>query len=184
LFAVLTALAAAGLSATAVADQPRPWQLGLQEAATPVMERISNFHDALLVVITLITAFVLLLLLYVIVRFHEKRNPTPSRTSHNTVLEVVWTAVPVILLIGIAIPSVRLIYYADRTEEAEMTIKAIGHQWYWSYEIRIKFHLRCAAGAGRRVTGRAALAAGDRHDGRAAGRYHGPLLTTADVLHA
>ncbi|HLB79220.1 MAG TPA: cytochrome c oxidase subunit II [Dongiaceae bacterium] len=134
LFAVLTALAAGGLPATALADQPRPWQLGLQDAATPVMERISNFHDGLLVVITLITAFVLLLLFYVMVRFREKRNPTPSKTSHNTVLEMIWTAVPVIILIGITIPSVRLIYYADRTEEAEMTIKAIGHQWYWSYE--------------------------------------------------
>ncbi len=134
LFAVLAALAATGLPATAFADQPRPWQLGLQAAATPVMERIVDFHDALLVVITVITAFVLALLLYVIFRFNEKRNPTPSRTAHNTLIEVLWTAVPVIILIGITIPSIRLIWYADRTQDADMTIKAIGHQWYWSYE--------------------------------------------------
>ncbi|MEX0814405.1 MAG: cytochrome c oxidase subunit II [Dongiaceae bacterium] len=134
LFAVLAALAAAGLAATAFADQPRPWQLGLQDAATPVMERIVNFHDALLVVISVISAFVLALLLYVIFRFNERRNPTPSRTAHNTLIEVLWTALPVIILIGITIPSIRLIWYADRTQDADMTIKAIGHQWYWSYE--------------------------------------------------
>lgn len=134
LFAVLAALAATGLPATAFADQPRPWQLGLQDAATPVMERIVNFHDALLVVISVIVAFVLALLLYVIFRFNEKRNPTPSRTAHNTLIEVLWTALPVIILIGITIPSIRLIWYADRTQDADMTIKAIGHQWYWSYE--------------------------------------------------
>ncbi|MEX2009545.1 MAG: cytochrome c oxidase subunit II [Dongiaceae bacterium] len=134
LFAVLAALAATGLPATAFADQPRPWQLGLQDAATPVMERIVNFHDALLVVISVISAFVLALLLYVIFRFNERRNPTPSRTAHNTLIEVLWTALPVIILIGITIPSIRLIWYADRTQDADMTIKAIGHQWYWSYE--------------------------------------------------
>jgi len=134
LVALLAALAAAGLAATAFADQPRPWQLGLQDAATPVMERIVELHNGLLVVITLISAFVLALLLYVIFRFNEKRNPTPSRTAHNTVIEVLWTAVPVIILIGIAIPSIRLIWYADRVQDADLTIKAIGHQWYWSYE--------------------------------------------------
>jgi cytochrome c oxidase subunit 2 len=134
LLAVVAALAAMGLPATAFADQPRPWQLGLQDAATPVMERIVDFHDALLVVISVISAFVLALLLYVIFRFNEKRNPTPSRTAHNTLIEVLWTALPVIILIGITIPSIRLIWYADRTQDADMTIKAIGHQWYWSYE--------------------------------------------------
>ena len=134
LVALLAALAAAGLAATAFADQPRPWQLGLQDAATPVMERIVDFHDALLVVISVISAFVLALLLYVIFRFNEKRNPTPSRTAHNTLIEVLWTALPVIILIGITIPSIRLIWYTDRTPDADMTIKAIGHQWYWSYE--------------------------------------------------
>jgi len=101
------------------------------------MERIDGFHDALLVVIAAIAGFVLLMLLLVIVRFREGRNPIPSKTSHHTVLEVVWTAVPVLILVLIAIPSFRLLYYADRApaaEGAELTVKAIGHQWYWSYE--------------------------------------------------
>jgi len=122
------------LAAPALADVPQPWAMGLQEPATPVMERLSQFHSGLLIVITLISSFVLLLLLYVIVRFNQRRNPQPSRTSHNTLVEVVWTVVPVLILVGIAIPSFRLLYYADRTEQPEMTIKAVGHQWYWSYE--------------------------------------------------
>jgi cytochrome c oxidase subunit 2 len=132
----LTALAAVlvGLTATAFAAAPEPWQLGLQPPATPVAEQLDNLHDGLLIVITLITAFVLLLLVYVMIRFHAGRNPVPSRTSHNTLVEVLWTVVPIIILVGIAIPSFRVLYYADRTEDAEMTLKIIGHQWYWSYE--------------------------------------------------
>jgi len=114
--------------------QPRDWQMGLQPAASTTMERMVDFHNLLLVVTTLITGFVLLLLLYVMYRFSEKRNPTPSKTTHNTVIEVLWTTVPVIILVLIAIPSFKLLYYADRVEDADMTIKAIGHQWYWSYE--------------------------------------------------
>jgi cytochrome c oxidase subunit 2 len=114
--------------------QPRDWQLGLQPAASTTMERIADFHDLLLVVILSITVFVLLLLLYVMYRFSARRNPTPSKTTHNTLIEVLWTTVPVIILVLIAIPSFKLLYYADRVEDADMTIKAIGHQWYWSYE--------------------------------------------------
>ncbi len=125
---------AASLAGTAGAGQPRDWQMGLQPAASTTMERVVEFHDMLLVVITLITAFVLLLLLYVMYRFSERRNPTPSKTTHNTLIEVLWTTVPVIILVLIAIPSFKLLYYADRVEDADMTIKAIGHQWYWSYE--------------------------------------------------
>lgn len=113
---------------------PAPWELGFQAAATPVMERIDALHDGLLIVITAITVFVLALLLIVIFRFNEKRNPRPSKNSHNTLVEVVWTVVPVFILLGIAIPSFRLLYFADRAEEAEMTIKAIGRQWNWGYE--------------------------------------------------
>lgn len=118
----------------ALAAAPEPWEMGFQPAATPVMEQIETFHHYLLIVITAIAAFVLLLLLIVIVRFNERANPVPSKTSHNTLVEVVWTVVPVMILVGIAIPSFKLMYYADRTTEAEMTIKAIGHQWFWSYE--------------------------------------------------
>lgn len=126
--------ALAGLSAAAFAGAPEPWQLGLQPAATPVAAQLTDLHNWLLIIITAITVFVMLLLLYVIVRFNARSNPVPSKTTHNTVVEMLWTVVPIIILVGIAIPSFRLLYFADRTEEAEMTVKIIGHQWYWSYE--------------------------------------------------
>ncbi len=112
---------------------PEPWQLGLQPAVTPTMERITSFHDLLLWVITLITLFVLALLLYVMWRFSEHRNPNPSSTTHNTLIEVLWTVIPVVILVAIAVPSFRLLYFADRIEDADLTVKAIGKQWYWSY---------------------------------------------------
>ena len=134
----LAALAAVGLLAagTAGAAEPQPWQMGFQPAASPVMEEIHAFNNLLLWIISAIVVFVLGLLLYVMWRFSEKRNPTPSKTTHNTLIEVVWTVVPVIILVIIAIPSFRLLYFTDRDpeNEIEMTIKAIGHQWYWSYE--------------------------------------------------
>ena len=114
--------------------QPEPWQLGFQDPATPVMERLDSLHDLLLVIITLIVVFVVLLLGYVMVRFNAKRNPVPSKTSHNTLIEVTWTVVPILILVVIAVPSFKLLYFVDRITDAEMTIKAIGHQWYWSYE--------------------------------------------------
>jgi len=121
-------------SAAAYAAHPTPWQKGFQPAATPVMASINEFHNLLLVIITLVAAFVLALLVYVIWRFNEKRNPVPSRTTHNTLLEVVWTAVPVIILVVIAVPSFKQLYFNDVIPKADMTIKAIGHQWYWTYE--------------------------------------------------
>jgi cytochrome c oxidase subunit 2 len=134
--AILTATlaAAAALSGPLLAAQPQPWQMGFQPAVSPTMERIQSFHDLLLVIITLISVFVLGLLVYVVWRFSEKRNPTPSKTTHNTLIEVIWTVVPVIILVIIAVPSFKLIYYADQIEDADMTLKAIGRQWYWSYE--------------------------------------------------
>ena len=129
--------AAVALVATlpeAWAASPRNWQLGFQEAATPVMEFATRFHNFLLIVIFAITVFVLVLLLFAIVRFSEKRNPTPSRTTHNSLVEVAWTAIPVLVLMVIAIPSFRLLFLTDRTVDADMTIKAIGRQWYWTYE--------------------------------------------------
>ncbi len=133
-FYALAALLSTLFGATAMAAEPKPWQLGLQPAASPTMERIVAFHDGLLVVIILIAVFVLGLTVYVCWRFREKKNPTPSRTTHNTVLEVLWTAIPVLILIGVAIPSFKLLYFTDRVEDADMTLKVIGHQWYWSYE--------------------------------------------------
>jgi cytochrome c oxidase subunit 2 len=114
--------------------KPEPWQMGLQAPASPVMEQVQAFHNLLLVIITAIVIFVLGLLLFVCFRFNEKANPTPSKTTHNTLIEIVWTAVPVIILVVIAIPSFKLLYYEDVVVDSDMTIKAIGRQWYWSYE--------------------------------------------------
>ncbi|MEJ1993630.1 MAG: cytochrome c oxidase subunit II [Limibacillus sp.] len=123
-----------GLALPALAAEPQAWYMNFQEAATPVMERIEGFHDLLLVIITAISVFVLGLLIYVMWRYSEKRNPTPSKTTHHTLIEVVWTVVPVLILLVIVVPSMRLLYYTDVVEDAEMTIKATGHQWYWNYE--------------------------------------------------
>ena len=123
-------------SASALADHgmAHPWQLGLQKPVTEVAHRLNDFHDLLLVIITVIAVFVTLLLIFVFLKFNAKANPTPRTTTHNTLLEVLWTAVPILILVVIAIPSFKLLYFADRTTDAEMTIKAVGHQWYWSYE--------------------------------------------------
>ena len=118
----------------AMADQPRPWQMDFQQAATPVMAQIQEFNTLISVIIVAINWFVIALLAYVMWRFSAKRNPTPSKVAHHTLLEVVWTVAPILILIVIAIPSFKLLFYQDRAVDAEMTIKAIGHQWYWSYE--------------------------------------------------
>ncbi|MSP83923.1 MAG: cytochrome c oxidase subunit II [Alphaproteobacteria bacterium] len=131
--ALLAACFAAGTNA-AEAAKPEPWQIGFQPAATPVMEEIIAFNDMVFPIIVVIAAFVLALMIYVFVKFNARSNPTPSRVSHNTFLEFAWTVVPIIILVVIAIPSIRLLYYSDTTPEAGLTIKAIGHQWYWSYE--------------------------------------------------
>jgi cytochrome c oxidase subunit 2 len=123
-----------GGAAPALADAPKPWQLGFQEAASPVMELISSFHDFLLIIIISIGAFVTALMIYVAVKFNEKANPVPSKTTHHTLLEVIWTVVPIMILVVIAIPSFRLLYYMDKTTTPEMTLKVVGSQWYWSYE--------------------------------------------------
>jgi len=130
------AMAALGtlLAGAALAGEPAAWGLGLQEGATPVKHALTSFHNMLLVIITLITLFVLGLLVYAMWRFRAARNPNPSRTSHHTLIEVLWTVVPVVILVIIAIPSFRLLYFLDRASDPEMTIKVIGHQWYWSYE--------------------------------------------------
>lgn len=124
-----------GLCADPVfAAEPRPWQMGMQPPVTPVADRIDDLHNLLLVIITLISLFVLALLCYVMWRYSEKRNPTPSRTTHNTMVEVLWTVIPVVILVIIAIPSFGLLYFMDKTQEADMTIKVTGRQWYWTYE--------------------------------------------------
>jgi cytochrome c oxidase subunit 2 len=135
----LLGLAAAGVALTANGaafaelGQPAPWEYKLQGAASPVMEQITKFHDGLLIVITLITLFVLGLLITVVVKFNAKANPVPTRTTHNTLIEVAWTLIPVMILVGIAIPSFRLLFQELDIPKADLTIKATGKQWYWSY---------------------------------------------------
>ena len=124
------ALASGG---AALGDQPRPWEITLQEAATPVMENIISFHNLLLVIITVITLFVLALLVIVVVKFNAKANPVPSRTTHNTLIEVAWTLIPVLILVAIAVPSFRLLFQQLDIPKADLTVKATGKQWYWSY---------------------------------------------------
>jgi len=121
--------------AFAVLGQPESGGINLQESASPMKTRMIDFHDNLLMpIITGISLFVLALLIIVIVRFNSKANPVPSKTTHNTMLEVVWTLLPVLILVVVVIPSMKMLYYVDRTTEADMTIKVVGHQWYWSYE--------------------------------------------------
>ncbi len=129
----VVALFAGASAAFAGLGQPTPWQLGLQDAASPIMADIISFHTFLLWVITAITVFVLALLLIIMIRFNARANPTPSRTTHNTPLEVVWTIVPVIILVLIAIPSFRLLFTELDVPTPDLTVKATGKQWYWSY---------------------------------------------------
>jgi cytochrome c oxidase subunit 2 len=117
----------------AFAQVPRNWELGMQAAHSPVKEKIAELHDLVLVIITLITLFVAGLLGYVAWRYNSKRNPVASRTSHNTLIEIAWTVIPVLILVVIAIPSFRLVYFEDRARDADMTIKVTGHQWLWEY---------------------------------------------------
>ena len=126
------ALAAFG-TASAEMGQPAPWEATLQAAATPVMENIVWFHNFLLVLITLITLFVLALLVIVVVKFNARANPVPSRTTHNTLIEVAWTLIPVLILVGIAVPSFRLLFLELDVPKSDLTIKVTGKQWYWSY---------------------------------------------------
>ncbi|MGH6741142.1 MAG: cytochrome c oxidase subunit II [Bradyrhizobium sp.] len=120
-------------AAFAELGQPAEWEWKLQQAGSPVMEHIEWFHNWLLVIITVITLFVLGLLITVMVKFNARANPTPSRTTHNTLIEVAWTLIPVLILVGIAVPSFRLLFQELDIPKADLTIKATGKQWYWTY---------------------------------------------------
>jgi cytochrome c oxidase subunit 2 len=134
IFSLVAALAAGAGVAFAAAGHPEPWQMHLQTAVTPVMEDIVWFHDFLVWLIAAITLFVLALLVYVCIRFNAKSNPVPSRTTHNTLIEVAWTVIPVLILVSIAVPSFRLLFLQLDVPQADLTIKATGKQWFWSYE--------------------------------------------------
>ncbi len=116
------------------AGEPLPAQMGMQAAASTSAARLHEFHDFLLWIITAIALFVLALLVYVIVRYNKRSNPEPAQFSHNALIEVIWTVIPVLILVVITIPSIQLLYYTDRTENPEMTLKVTGYQWYWGYQ--------------------------------------------------
>lgn len=131
--AVSALFALAGPGA-AWAQRPWPWQWDFQAAGSPTMERIAALTLAVNIIIVAIVVLVVALLGYVMWRFRAERNPVPARWTHNTKLELLWTTIPVVILVAIAFPSFQLLYYMDRVKEADMTIKVTGHQWYWSYE--------------------------------------------------
>lgn len=118
----------------ALAQQPAPWQMNLQEPHSTLMEQMVEFHDFLLYLIFGISIFVLGLLLFTVVRFNEKRHPTPSKTTHNTLIEVAWSVLPIFILMVIGLFSLPLLFASDDTVDADLTVKVIGRQWYWSYE--------------------------------------------------
>jgi cytochrome c oxidase subunit 2 len=132
------------LAAPAWASEPQPWQVGLQPAATPIMEMIHRFNNGLLIVVGLIVLLVLGLLLYCMLRFNARANPVPSKTTHNTLVEVLWTVVPILILVGIAVPSFSLLFAEhdparaiagyDPSADPPLTIKATGNQWFWTYD--------------------------------------------------
>ena len=127
------AFIAAGGVAWAGLGQPSPWELGLQQSASPVMDDIVWFHNFLLWLIAAIALFVLILLAIIVVRFNARANPVPSRTTHNTFIEIIWTVVPVLILVMVAVPSFRLLFYQLKIPAADVTVKATGKQWFWSY---------------------------------------------------
>src|SRR5579871_1916311 len=131
LLAVAMPLAAA---AQTLVGQPSPWELGLQPAGADRMRDIIGLHEFVLYIITIITLFVGGLLIWIMLRFNARANPVPSATTHNTTLEVLWTIVPVLVLVAIAIPSFRLLYFEDVIPKPDLTIKAIGKQWFWTYQ--------------------------------------------------
>jgi len=129
----MVAILTGGEAAVAGLGQPSPWQLGLQQSASPVMDNIIWFHDFLLYIITGIAGFVLVLLVVVMVRFNARTNPNPSRTTHNTLIEIAWTLIPIVILMVIAVPSFKLLFLQLNVPAADLTVKATGKQWYWSY---------------------------------------------------
>jgi len=118
---------------TALAQAPEPWEMDLQPGFSPVKRQIIALNWMVFVIITLITLFVGVLLAWVLYRYNARRHPVPSRISHNTPIEIAWTVIPILILVIIAIPSFRLLYYEDRVRDPDMTVKVTAHQWYWEY---------------------------------------------------
>lgn len=182
----LTVMAAGMGSAFAASGHAIPWQMGFQDPGAVGMERIISFHNMLLVIITLIVLFVFALLLIIMLRFNKTANPTPSKTTHNTFIEIVWTVVPIMILVFIAIPSFKLLYFKDRIPAADMTIKATGNQWYWSYEYpdsNFGFDTFIVEDADLKP-GQLRLLTTDNHVVVPVGKTVRVLVTAVDVIHS
>jgi cytochrome c oxidase subunit 2 len=120
---------------SSLADQPKQWQLGFQDAASQSMSEIVSFHNNILLpIIIAISVFVLFLMIYTCIRFRASKNPNPSKTTHNVAVEVLWTLIPCLILIVMAVPSFKILYKQDTIPKVDLTIKAVGYQWYWGYE--------------------------------------------------
>lgn len=134
-FVMAVVASAVALGGEALAEEFRsaPWQWWFQEARSPSAEAVHELHNLIFTVEVGIVIFVLAIMAYIMIRFNSKANPVPSKTSHNTLLEIVWTVVPILILIVIAVPSLKTLYFTDRTESPEMTLKVTGNQWYWTY---------------------------------------------------
>ncbi|HTC07322.1 MAG TPA: cytochrome c oxidase subunit II [Acetobacteraceae bacterium] len=166
---------------------PKPWEMGMQAAGGPLKVQEIDLHNLVLVIITVITLFVAGLLVWVITRYNSKRNPIPSQTSHNTFLEVAWTVIPILILVVMAIPSFRLVYYEDRTPDADMTIKVTGHQWYWEYTYPDKGNIDFSSYIipdDQLKPGQLRLLTVDNDLVVPAGKNIRVLATSADVIHS
>jgi cytochrome c oxidase subunit 2 len=190
LFVVVSVAAAvlmSGVAAHAGLGQPSDWQIGLQQSGTPVMDDIVGFHTFLLWITGLIVAFVFVLLAVVIVKFNARANPTPARTTHNTLLEVAWTVLPVAILVTIAVPSFRILFYQVNTPKADITVKATGKQWYWSYSYpdngKFEFDSLMLADNERKA-GQPRLLAVDNEMVVPVGKIVRVEVTGADVIHS
>jgi len=176
-----------GGAALAGLGQPSPWQIGLQQSASPVMGDIVWFHDFLLYIITAITVFVLVLLVIVIVRFNARANPVPSRTTHNTLIEIAWTIIPIVILMVIAVPSFKLLFFQLNIPAADLTVKATGKQWYWSYNYpdngQIEFDSLMLK-EGERKEGQPRLLAVDNEMVVPVNKTVRVITTGADVIHS
>ena len=184
----LFALSALAVSGSAWAQQPRDWQLSFQRAHSPVQQSVAGLHAMVIWLMALVTIFVAALLLYCVWRFRASKNPVASRVSHHTALEVAWTLIPVLLLVVIAIPSFRLVYFEDRTEAADLTIKVTGHRWYWEYAYPdqggIDFSSYMIKDEDRKPEQGPRNLAVDNHMVVPAGKNIRILTTSADVIHS
>lgn len=192
-FTILLALAAVFVGAAAAwateGSYAVPQQIGLMPAATEHMEEIERFHNLLLVIITLITVFVLGLLLWVMVRYNARANPKPANWSHNTLIEIVWTIVPIVVLGLIVVPSFRLLYAGEVIPaNVDLTVKAIGHQWYWSYEYPdhggFTFDALMLSDADAKAKGEPRLLGVDNRVVVPVGKTVRVIVTSADVIHS